>query len=199
MKLKTTYIVIFLLCGLFILSCNNKGKETGEISSYYSEKEEELAFGNSVIFINKLVLYTEGDDVYGFYGFVAQGSPTEDYIVGKKKGNEIIAKKYSLFDSVVSPEFKLTIKPKSVTTLSPDEKVTIPKDSIDFFEEQTLSIYELPNIKSKVLVSDYNLKNKGFKLIEIGKMEKNGDEYNIWYKIKNKDFEGWVFGLIRTI
>jgi len=208
MKLKTTNIIMLLLLCLFIMSCNkgnkseinnNTSNETGIISSYYSAKEEELAFDNPVIFVNKMVLYSVGQDIYGFSGFVAQGSPTEGYIVGKKKGNEIIAKKYSLMDGTISPEFKLTILPKSIASLSNHEKITIPMDSIDFFEEQTLSIYQLSNFKSKVLVSDYDLQNKGFKLIEIGKMEKNGDEYNIWYKIKNKDFEGWVFGLIRTI
>lgn len=171
--MKFTYISLVLVL-MVLLSCNSKNnsetknnknlsskhtviKDAGEVSSYFSSKVEELAFCNSVIFINKLVLYTVDENVYGFYGFVAQGSPTEDYIVGKKKGNEIVAKKYSLIDGTVSPEFKLTILPKSVTTLSPNEKVTIPLDKIDFFEDQTLTIYQFPNIKSKVTVSDYDL------------------------------------------
>jgi len=199
MKRKITYLIILHFIGFSILSCTSKSKETGEIYSYYSAKEEVLAFDNPVIFVNKMVLYSTDQDVYGFCGFVAQGSPTEEYIIGKKNGNEIIAKKYSLTSGKVSTEFKLTLLPKSIVSLSKNEKITIPADKIDFFEGQTLSIYKLPSIKSKVIVSDYDLENKDFKLIEIGKMEKKDDEYNIWYKIKNKDFEGWVFGLITTI
>jgi hypothetical protein len=64
-----------------------------------------------------------------------------------------------------------------------------------------MTIYEQPDFNSKVIKSEYELYNKGFTLVEIGKMgknQKNLDCYNIWYKIKNTSIEGWVFGLINV-
>jgi hypothetical protein len=83
----------------------------------------------------------------------------------------------------------------------------VPIDTTDLFGKEDdftniHDIYELPNKNSKILNRKAKLSNKGFKIIEIGKMEKNNDEYNpynIWYKIKNNQIEGWVFGLIQVL
>lgn len=173
----------------------SKIKEIGTISSYYLQEADKF------IFVDKLVLYTSGQNVIGFYGWSAQNS-SEFYLIGKRKGNEINGLQYSLFDNS-STEFKLKILSKSIVGLSHLEQ-EVPVDTTDLFAreddfESEYDIYEMPNKKSKKIHSQFQLVNNGFKLIEIGKMEKNGDEYNIWYKVKSKDFEGWVFGLIRTI
>jgi hypothetical protein len=57
-------------------------------------------------------------------------------------------------------------------------------------------------MKSKIILSNSTLAKKGFELIEIGKMEKGNDDlqkYDIWYKIKNNEVEGWVYGLIDVL
>ncbi|MFH6970877.1 hypothetical protein [Flavobacterium petrolei] len=174
---------------------NNKG----EITSYLLEEDIIIGNNNPIFKSNKLVLYINGQDIIGYYGWAAQNS-AEYYLKGKKNGNIITGKKYSFDDASVSSEFTLTILPSSIKTNNLShiigEQINIPTSKIDFFIENTKNIYELPNRKSKVLASNYNLNNNEFKLIEIGKFEKDEDGYEIWYKIKNKDFEGWVFGLI---
>ena len=172
--------------------------ESGKISSYYMEEESKF------IFVDRFVLYTHGQDVIGFYGWAAQGT-SEFYLIGKLKGNEIHGTKYSLDDSS-STKFKINISPKSIIGMSVIDN-EVPIDTTDLFGKEddfanTYDVYELPNKTSKILNSKAKLSNKGFKIIEIGKMEKNNDEYNpynIWYKIKNNQVEGWVFGLIQVL
>jgi serine/threonine protein kinase len=172
--------------------------EPGKISSYYMQEEGKF------MFVDRFVLYTHGQDVIGFYGWAAQ-SESEFYLIGKLKGNEILGTKYSLSDSS-STKFKINISPKSIIGMSLIDK-EVPIDTTDLFGKEDdftniHDIYELPNKNSKILNRKAKLSNKGFKIIEIGKMEKNNDEYNpynIWYKIKNNQIEGWVFGLIQVL
>jgi len=175
-------------------------KPPGKITAYYSVIEDKF------IFVDRFVLYTTGQDVVGFYGSAAQGS-SEYYLVGKLTGNEITGTKYSLFDSSTE-KFTLKVSPKSISGLSNLEKTEVPVDTAAQFHteegvvKQNFDIYELPNRSSKILAKEYKFENKGFNIIEIGKMEKSNDKdypYDIWYKIKNKDFEGWVFGIISII
>jgi hypothetical protein len=62
-----------------------------------------------------------------------------------------------------------------------------------------LSFYEHPDRNARVLKSDFEIGNKGFTLIEIGKFDRTGDEsrpFDIWYRIKNANIDGWVLGLV---
>ena len=65
MKLKTTYIVIFLLCGLFILSCNNKGKETNNFARYSGIAFQMLATIGLFTFIGYKIDEYKGSIAYG--------------------------------------------------------------------------------------------------------------------------------------
>jgi len=194
----------FLLLTILILSlksntiaqsvaANSQNKK--QILSYYSSKDIVLMAG-PVVEGNRIVLYLNGQDVIGFYGWASQGEE-ESYLVGEINGTIITAKKYSLFDSTSSP-IKLTIISKAIITISPIGKVTVPVEKADIFNDKTNTIYENPDFNSVILEKDSQLQNRNFKLIEIGKMEKNNDTYNIWYKIKNSYTEGWVFGLLAT-
>ena len=200
--------IVILFTSITIIGCANKNanpnktepKEpiSGKISTYFLEEEGKF------IFVDRFVLYTHGQEVTGFYGWTAQGN-AEFYLKGKLNGNVIIGKQYSLYDTS-STNFKVTISSKSIIGLSHIDK-EVPVDTTDLFGNEvdspiTFDIYEIPSKKSKILHNQFILSNKGFKLIEIGEIEKNNDEYspyNIWYKIKNNEFEGWVFGLIQVL
>ena len=62
--------------------------------------------------------------------------------------------------------------------------------------EKKKKIYESPNTISKVL-SEINLKKDKVELIEIGNYEKIGKDYDIWYRVKINEFEGWFYGGIK--
>lgn len=78
----------------------------------------------------------------------------------------------------------------------------MPVETEDLFAYKTITVYEEANFTSKILVQDLDAENKGFMITEIGKMDKNPEypeESNIWYKVKNSEVEGWVYGLINAL
>ena len=104
-------------------------------------------------------------------------------------------------------EFNILEFQNSIVIPFENEKLTVPRYNSDLFISSTKTIYESPWKTSKILVEDYNLKNKGFKLLEIrirnkilDILEKDWDNYNglaqyeVWFQIKNDDYEGWVLG-----
>jgi hypothetical protein len=216
MNTKKNIFFILIIPSITIFSCLNKNhiakknyvknenteikksKDSVIISSYYQEKIGKF------MYVDRIVLHTSGKNVIGYYGWAAQGE-AEYYIVGKLNRNEINGVKYSLYDST-SESFKLTINSKSIKGLSFVNEA-IPKDPIDLFNYENgnssnFNLYKAPNLKSKILRRQFILSNKGFKLIEIGKMEKNNvgnTPYNIWYKVRNDEIEGWVYGLISVL
>ena len=187
MKNKNIYLILFsfFLC-INIDAQSNKGVSNLKqgITQYFKQDDDKYAT------TNRVVLFTKEQNVVGFYGWSAQGED-DCYFEGKLNGNIITGKKYSL-DGKPSP-MTISVFPKSISTNSPLGKVIIPLDKDDLFtDEKIFTIYEQPISNSKIIEDKYELNNKGFSLVEIGKME-NG---NVWYKIKNNSIEGWVFGLL---
>ena len=61
----------------------------------------------------------------------------------------------------------------------------------DISKDKTL--FELPNLKSKSITTFNANKNK-LKLLEIGKLEKIGKDYDIFYKVEVDGKIGWIYG-----
>jgi hypothetical protein len=175
-------------------------QSTSGISTYYSQKDIIVGMNNPSVLANLVVFQTDGELIRGYYGWAAQGMQ-ELYFTGTKNGNTVIGKAYTLNDKT-EQNFKMKILGSYVSILeSPMGGEKVPARKKDLFEDRQLTIYMNSDKKSTVLANDLNLGNKGFKLIEIGEMEKMEDteesEYNVWCKIKNQNMEGWVLGLMR--
>jgi hypothetical protein len=188
MSQKNIYLLLFsfLLC-INIDAQSNKGgtKLKQGITKYFKQEDDKFAT------TNRIVLFTKEQNVVGFYGWSAQGED-DSYFEGKLNGNIISGRKYSLIDGKASP-ITINVLPNSISTNSPIGKVIIPIDKDDLFTDvKIFTVYEQQSTSSKIIENEYELNNKGFSLVEIGKME-NG---NVWYKIKNNNIEGWVFGLL---
>ena len=61
------------------------------------------------------------------------------------------------------------------------------------FKTKDLKLYEAPNFSSKI-IEEIKSDNLNIELIEIGNLEKNGGEWDVWYKVKSTNTEGWCFG-----
>ncbi|MFD3407588.1 hypothetical protein SKC37_02875 [Aquirufa sp. HETE-83D] len=173
---------------------------TSGISTYYSQKDIIVGMNNPSVLANLVVFQTDGDLIRGYYGWAAQGMQ-ELYFTGTKNGNTVIGKAYSFIDKA-EQNFKMKILGSYVSIVdSPMGGERVPVKKKDLFEDKQLTIYLNSDKKSTVLARDLDLGKKGFKLVEIGEMEKLEDtdesEYNVWCKIKNQNMEGWVLGLLR--
>jgi hypothetical protein len=208
MKIKLNLFVSIAFAALTILGCSSKTIESDKQEDDKKVDGKILSYSmteiSKFIFIDRFVLYIYGEKVLGYYGWAAQGQD-EFYLEGKLIGNEINGIKYSLYDSS-STKFNIKLNSNSVSGMSIlDREVLV--DTLDIFGKQDeyetkFNIYEFPNMKSKIILSNSTLAKKGFELIEIGKMEKGNDDlqkYDIWYKIKNNEVEGWVYGLIDVL
>ena len=98
---------------------------------------------------NKILLYTIGNEVRGYYGWAAQDAESF-YFVGKKKGLKIIGKKYYFYsnDSTVCI---IDILPKGVSLISNIGKVMVTISKIDFSIEN-IKIYEAHSTTSKIIL-----------------------------------------------
>lgn len=208
MKITLNFFMSIAFAAITILGCSSKTIQSDEQGDEKKEEGKILSYSmteiSKFIFIDRFVLYIHGEKVLGYYGWAAQGQD-EFYLEGKLIGNEINGIKYSLYDSS-STKFNIKLNSNSVSGMSIlDQEVRV--DTMDIFGKQDenetkFNIYALPNMESKIILSNSTLAKKGFKLIEIGKFEKGDDDfqkYDIWYKIKNNDVEGWVYGLIDVL
>lgn len=61
------------------------------------------------------------------------------------------------------------------------------------FNTNGLKIYESPSFSSKTIevVKD---KNTSIELLEIGNLEKKGQEWDVWYKVRSNTKVGWCYG-----
>ncbi len=153
----------------------------------------------------RIVLHRVGQKITGFAGWSAQGE-NPGYIEGELNGNSISGKWIS-FSGDEEP-ISISIALNSISTgwgfLTNEDgsPIKIPVETEDLFIGKNLTIYEQPDFTSKILIAELDAENKGFKIIEIGEMATD-PEYdpglNIWYKVKNNLFEGWVFGLIDSL
>jgi hypothetical protein len=151
------------------------------------------------------VLHRDGQTIVGFAGWSAQAE-SPGYIEGQLDGNMIIGT-WTSFGGGEEP-ISITLEQNSISTnwgypfTEVGAPLKMPVETEELFDYKTITVYEEPNFASKILVQDLDAENKGFAVIEIGKMDKNPDypeESNIWYKVKNDQVEGWVYGLIDSL
>jgi hypothetical protein len=163
---------------------------------HYSKVEETMKF----IIANKVVMQVENNQVRGFYGWAAQGE-SSFYFEGNLTGNEVKGSKYDLSSKESSP-FNCKIKGNSLSFESPSGPVIISKSSNDLIENfGSYNVFSQPDIASPIIQSNVSLKEKHFQIIAISKFGSTGDQYqpyNVWYKVKNNNLEGWVIGVIST-
>jgi hypothetical protein len=187
---------IFFSSPIFSQNINSNVKQG--ISQYYTDNSDQPL--SKWLIANKIVMSVKGQNVNGYYGWAAQGSASY-YFEGKLNGNIITGKKYDLGGGDGSTII-INVMKSAVSLISPIGKVNVPLDKNELFADtKILTIYEQPDKKSNIIKSEYELFNKGFTLIEIGKMEKDPNNFgglDIWYKIKNSSIEGWVFGLLNV-
>ena len=211
--MKNYKIALLILCFLGIvgiLNAQTKAKSqtptptsiqpASGIFTHYSQKEIIVGFNNPAVLANYIVYQQDGIYVRGYYGWAAQGM-SDVYFAGIRKGNTFYGKSYEFYDKS-DKNFKMTFSGNAVTVNSPMGIARVPAKKKEMFEGMKKNIYESPNLTSKVLATDMDLQNKGFKLVEIGEMGKLEDtedsSYDVWYKIKNDTLEGWVLGLLRV-
>ena len=211
--MKNYKIALLILCFLGIvgiLNAQTKAKSqtptptsiqpASGIFTHYSQKEIMVGFNNPAVLANYIVYQQDGIYVRGYYGWAAQGMQ-DLYFGGIRKGNTLYGKSYNLYDKS-EQKISMTFSGNSVTVNSPMGIARVPAKKKEMFEGMKKNIYESPNLTSKVLATDMDLQNKGFKLVEIGEMGKLEDtedsSYDVWYKIKNDTLEGWVLGLLRV-
>jgi len=186
---------LLLLSQLNSFSQSPNLQNAGKISGYYSVEESIIGGNNPIVIGNKVLLYTIGNEVRGYYGWAAQGSESF-YFVGKKKGLKIIGKKYSFYSND-STACNIDILPKGISLISNMGKVVVPISKIDFPIEN-LKIYEEPSTTSKIILENYSSEKNDFNIVEIGQMDKIDEKVNVWYKIKNGNYEGWAFGILEV-
>lgn len=211
--MKNYKIALLILCFLGIvgiLNAQTKAKSqtptptsiqpASGIFTHYSQKEIMVGFNNPAVLANYIVYQQDGIYVRGYYGWAAQGMQ-DLYFGGIRKGNTLYGKSYNLYDKS-EQKISMTFSGNAVTVNSPMGIARVPAKKKEMFEGMKKNIYESPNLTSKVLATDMDLQNKGFKLVEIGEMGKLEDtedsSYDVWYKIKNDTLEGWVLGLLRV-
>ncbi|MBM3448261.1 MAG: hypothetical protein FJX90_04040 [Bacteroidetes bacterium] len=194
--MKNFYLFLFLISTLVI---QKNQAQTSALSNgiyHYSKVEETMKF----IIANKVVMQLENNQVRGFYGWAAQGE-SSFYFEGNLNENEIKGSKYDLYTKQSSP-FNCKIKGNSLSLESPSGPVIISKSSDDLIENfGSYNIFSKPDIASPIIQSNVSLKENHFQIIAISKFGSTGDQYqpyNVWYKVKSDNLEGWVVGVIST-
>ena len=187
------------------------GKQ-GEISSYHYIDKGQKRTNNKKPLEYQCILYSKDKYVEGYIYQTTDSMSLKYVFYGKKNGSKIIGNRYLIknkFSDIknLKSEFNMVESQKSIVIPFENEKLTVPKYNSDLLISSTKTIYESPWKTSKILVKDYNLKNKGFKLLEVRIRNKILDiiekerafynglvQYEIWFQIKNNDNEGWVLG-----
>jgi hypothetical protein len=203
-------IVIYAIIGI-IDNVYFDGKK-GEISSYNYIGIGQERTNNKKPLKYQCILYTKDKYVEGYIYHTTDSIPIKYVFYGEKIGDKIIGNRYLIKNKFsntrnLKSEFNIIELQKSIVIPYENEKLTVPEYNSDLFISSTKTIYESPWKTSKILVANYDLKNKGFKLLEIENRDKILDilekdrvnydgltQYEVWFQIENDDYEGWVLG-----
>ena len=171
---------------------------TAQNIKFFNTVEEQGLF----IVSNTIVLDVASDNTFsGYYGWAAQGQE-EYFISGKIEGTKITGTQTSLSDAS-EKAFNWTLLPGAIKAISPTGVARVDDSKSNPLEEvMALTFYEQPTLGAKRIVSDYIPSGKNARIVQLGKFEKNNDgsnTYNIWYKVKTNDMEGWVFGAMQVV
>lgn len=196
---KNILLLAMLFTSLFANSQSTPSYLEEGVTSFFARQDDK--WGSS----QRIVLYKDGQNITGFAGWSAQ-SEFPGYLKGQLDGNTIAGTLFTFYGG--EEPISITLEQNSISTnwgypfTEDGAPLKMPVETEDLFVYKTITIYEQPNFSSKTLATELDAENKGFAIIEIGKMETNPEypeESNIWYKIKNSQFEGWVYGLINSL
>jgi hypothetical protein len=192
---KSILIILFLFTSLLVNCQSNPSLLKEGVTSFFLREDDK--WGSS----HRVILYRNGQTIKGFAGWSAQAE-SPGYIEATLDGNTLSGKWISYYGGDEPISFQVAENSISTEWGFSGSTVVIPVEDENLFSYKTITIYEQPNFTSKVLVQDLDAENAGFSITEIGKMEPNPkypEESNIWYKVKNSQYEGWVFGLINSL
>ena len=89
---------------------------------------------------------------------------------------------------------KFAMQLKSDSTILKIDELNYSMSKVKFsFKTNGLKIYESPSFDSKI-IEEIKIKNDSIELLEVGNLEKKNGEWDVWYKVKSKNKEGWCFG-----
>jgi hypothetical protein len=198
--MKKSALIILLMFTSLLVNCQTKPSNLEEgVTSFFARQDDQYMSSQ------RIVLYRNGQNITGFAGWSAQAE-FPGYLKGQLDGNTITGTLTS-FGGGEEP-ISITIDQNSISTTwgyltnEDGSPIKMSVETEDLFAYKTITIYEQPNFNSKVLATDLAAENKGFVITEIGQIETNPEypeEFNIWYKVKNSQFEGWVFGLVNSL
>ncbi len=199
--MKKSILIILLMFTSLLVNCQSNPSFLKEGVSIYYYFYQDGQTGTS----QRVVLFRNGQNIRGYAGY-SDVFGSDGSIEASLDGNTITGKLINYYGA--EEPISIQVAENSISTewggLSSEDggPLKIPVEEEDLFSGKTITIYEQPNFSSKTLATELDAENKGFVLTEIGKMESNPeypDESNIWYKVKNSQFEGWVFGLINSL
>jgi hypothetical protein len=198
--MKKSALIILLMFTSLLVNCQTKPSNLEEgVTSFFARQDDQYMSSQ------RIVLYRNGQNITGFAGWSAQAE-FPGYLKGQLDGNTITGTLIS-FGGEEEP-ISITVDQNSISTTwgypftEDGAPLKMPVETEDLFVYKTITIYEQPNFNSKALATDLAAENKGFVITEIGQTETNPEypeEFNIWYKVKNSQFEGWVFGLVNSL
>ncbi len=198
--MKKTILLFALLFTSLLGSCQSTPSYLEEgVTSFFARQDDK--WGSS----QRIVLYKDGQNITGFAGWSAQ-SEFPGYLKGQLDGNTITGTLFTFYGD--EEPITLTLDQNTVSTAwgfltnEDGSPIKMPVETEELFAYKTITVYEEPNFASKILAQNLDAENKGFAVTEIGKMDKNPEypeESNIWYKVKNGQVEGWVYGLINSL
>ena len=188
--MKSVFITICLTLIVQVVTAQN--------IKFFNNTDEQGRF----VVSNTVLLDIASDNTFsGYYGWAAQGQE-EYFIVGKIEGTKITGTKISLSDKS-EKAINWTILPDAIKASSPLGITRVDASETNYLEDVlNLTFYEQPAFNAKQITSDYNPAGKNARIIQLGKIEKNNEgsnTYNIWYKVKTNDMEGWVFGAMQIV
>ncbi|MCE2708613.1 MAG: hypothetical protein LW685_08580 [Algoriphagus sp.] len=198
--MKKSILLFALMFTSFLVNCQSLPTFLGEgVTSFFTRQDDN--WGSS----QRIVLYRNGQSIIGFAGWSAQ-SEFPGYLKGQLDGNTITGTLFTFYGE--EEPISITLEQNSISTnwgypfTEDGAPLKMPVETEELFAYKTITVYEEPNFASKILAQDLEAENKGFMITEIGKMDKNPEypeESNIWYKVKNSEVDGWVYGLINAL
>jgi len=195
--MKKSILLFALMFTSLLVNCQSTPSNLKEgVTSFYIF--EDVEWWSS----HRVVLYRNGQTVTGFAGWSDRVDSPAGYIEATVDGNTVSGKWISFYEGDEPISFEVAETSISTVWGFSGNPEVIPVEERDVFSYNVLTIFEEPNFASKILVQDLDAENKGFAITEIGKMDINPefpDESNIWYKVKNSQFEGWVFALVDSM
>ena len=180
------------------VNAQKKSTPASEIK-YFEHSEEMMIMAGPVVESFKVIYNKSGTNIKGIHCWSSQGF-SRSYFTGQISGNRIKGKMYDLADGSASNFYFIKGAKALNITYYGKERFWIPEKKKIEFNGTNFTLFEKPDRKSAVIEADCPLEERNFRIVEIGQMEKDGEEensgYDVWYRLSNGTQTGWAFGII---